>query len=98
MQSSRTVRGTRKDALRVAAEMSLRRPTAAVHRVTVAEMLDLWAENRAPSWSPSTVLNQASRIRSVKSDRIAVLPLSRLTAVEVDQWHVRLAQRGLGEG
>ena len=59
VQSSRTVRGTRKDALRVAAEMSLRRPTAVVHRVTVAQMLDLWAENRAPSWSPSTVLNQA---------------------------------------
>jgi len=98
MQSSRSVRGTRRDALRVAAEMTLRRPTAAVHRVSVGEMLDLWAENQQSSWSPSTIHNHRSRIRMVKRDRIAELPLARLTAVDVDQWHARLVRRGLGEG
>ncbi len=98
LQSSRTVRGTRRDALCVAAEMTLRRPTAAVHRISVGEMLDLWAENQNSSWSPSTVHNHRSRIRMVKTDRIAETPLARLTAVDVDQWHARLVRRGLGEG
>jgi integrase len=91
------VRGTKKDAQRLVAEMTVRAPTASVARVTVSEMLDLWAENAKASWSPSTESNQLSRIRLVKSDRISTLSISRLTAVEVDQWHARLERRGVGE-
>ena len=40
---SRTVQGTKRDAQRVAAELTLRAPTASVARMTTAEMLDLWA-------------------------------------------------------
>lgn len=98
VQVSRTVRGSKKDAQRLAAELTLRRPTAAVARVTVAEMLDLWAETMRGTWAPQTERDQLSRIRRVKSDRIALIPLSRLTAVEVDRWHARLARQGLGEG
>jgi len=97
IQFSRTVRGTKKDAQRLAAEMTVRAPTASVARVSVSEMLDLWAENTKASWSPSTESNQLSRIRLVKSDRISNLSISRMTAVEVDQWHARLEQRGVGE-
>ena len=97
MQLSRTVRGTKRDAQRLAAQMTVKAPTASVARVSVSEMLDLWAENPKASWSPSTESNQLSRIRLVKSDRISSLSLSRLTAVDVDQWHARLERRGLGE-
>ncbi len=92
------MRGTRKDAQRVAAEMTLKPSTVAARRLTVAEMLDLWAETEGPTWAPSTERDQRSRIRLVQSDRIAALPLSRLSAVEVDRWHARLAGRGVGEG
>jgi integrase len=97
VQISKTVRGSKKDAQRLAAEMTRRAPTAAVARVTVAEMLDLWVENARDSWAPSTGENQLSRIRLVKADRIAKLTLGKLSAVDVDQWHSRLARRGLGE-
>ncbi|MHB8827384.1 MAG: tyrosine-type recombinase/integrase [Acidimicrobiales bacterium] len=98
VQISKTVRGTKKDAQRVAAEMTMRPSTVAARRLSVAEMLDLWAETEAPTWAPSTERDQLSRIRRVKSDRIASLPLSRLSAVEVDRWHARLVGRGVGEG
>ncbi len=75
----------------------MRAPTASVARVSVSEMLDLWSENTKASWSPSTESNQLSRIRLVKSDCISKLPISRLTAVEVDQWHARLERQGVGE-
>ncbi len=78
--------------------MTLKPSTVAARRLTVAEMLDLWAETEGPTWAPSTERDQRSRIRLVKSDRIAALPLSRLSAVEVDRWHARLAGRGVGEG
>jgi integrase len=98
VQTSRTVRGTKKDALRVAAEMSLLPSTASVVRVTVAQMLDLWEEHEEPTWAPSTIQVQRSRVRTVKSDRIASVLVSRLSAVEVDRWHSRLARQGAGEG
>ena len=98
VQVSRSVRGTKKDAQRVAAEMTLKPSTVAARRLTVAEMLDLWAETEGPTWAPSTERDQRSRILLVKADRIAALPLSRLSAVEVDRWHARLAGRGVGEG
>jgi len=60
-------------------------------------MLDLWADSARATWSPGTEQNQLSRIRLVKTDRIASLSLSRLTAVDVDQWHARLERQGVGE-
>ena len=89
VQVSRSVRGPRKDAQRVAAEMTLRPSTVAARRLSVAEMLDLWAETEGPTWAPSTERDQLSRIRLVKLDLIASLHLSRLSAVEVGQWSGR---------
>src|ERR1035437_10047877 len=98
IQSSRTVRGTKKDAQRLAAEMTLRPTSSGANRITVAHMLDLWAEKETASWSPSTTSNQLSRIRLIKADRIGSIVLPRLSAVDVDHWHSRLAKRGVGEG
>ena len=98
VQSSQTVRGTKKDAQRLAAEMTVCPSTMSSQRVSVAQMLDLWVENESPSWAPSTERDQLSRIKLVKSDRIASVLLPRLTAVEVDRWHSRLTKQGVGEG
>lgn len=97
VQTSRTVRGTKKDAQRIAAEMTVRTPTVSAVRISVSEMLDLWADSARAAWSPGTEQNQLSRIRLVKTDRIASPSLSRLTAMDVDQWHARLERQGVGE-
>ena len=98
VQTSRTVRGTKKDAQRLAAEMTVRPGTTSIHRYSVADMLDLWVENQRATWAPNTEPNQLSRIRQIKKDKIASIQLFRLTAVDVDRWHARLARQGTGEG
>lgn len=97
IQTSRTVHGTKKDAQRVAAELTVRASTVSATRISVSQMLDLWADNARATWSPGTEQNQLSRIRLVKADRIASLSLSKLTAVDVDQWHARLERQGVGD-
>jgi integrase len=96
-QVSRTVRGGKREAERVAAELTLRRGSAA-GKVTVSELLDLWMEQLTPTWSPSTVANHKSRVALVKADPIAKVRLARLSAVDVDRWHARLARNGVGDG
>ena len=97
IQVSKTVRGGRRDANKVAAGMTLTSATASA-KVTVGQLLDLWVDQQASSWAPSTEQNQRSRVRLVKADPIADVPLVRLTAVDVDRWHARLARGGVGEG
>jgi hypothetical protein len=98
VQISRTVRGTQRDARRVAQELDSEASTARGARTTVAEVLDLWVETTEDSWAPSTVDTQRSRVKLIKADAIASLTLARLSAPDVDSWHVRLVRRGVGDG
>ena len=95
-QVSRTVHGTKRQAQRVAAELTVRPPAASEGR-TVADALDAWLETRSPTWAASTVRDQTSRVSLVKADRIACAQLGRLTVADVDRWHARLRSRGVGE-
>lgn len=97
VQVGKTVRGGKREAQRVAAELTLK-PAAAPSKITVGELLDLWLDQRADTWAPQTLRNQQSRVRIVKRDALARIPLVRLTAVDVDRWHARLARSGTGEG
>ncbi|MHB1519514.1 MAG: hypothetical protein ACYCVN_13925 [Acidimicrobiales bacterium] len=94
---SRTVLGGRRDAERVVAELTLRRGSEA-GKVTVSELLDLWMEQHAPSWPPSTIENHKSRVAQVKADPIAEVHLAKLSSADVDRWHTRLARNGIGDG
>lgn len=96
-QVSRTVRGTKRDAKRAAAELDSR-PASVGSKHTVAEILDLWVQRNTATWAPSTSRDQRSRVASVQADAIARTPLARLTAVDVDHWHTRLRASGAGEG
>jgi integrase len=96
VQISRTVRGTKRDARRAAQELASEASTARGARTTVAELLDLWVETTEGSWAPSTTDTQRSRVNLIKADAIASLTLARLSAPDVDSWHVRLAKRGVG--
>jgi len=88
---SRTVRGPKRDAKRVVAELTVRRSSGAA-KVTMGELLDLWVDQFEPAWAVSTIQNQKSRVAMVKTDPIAKVRLVRLTAVDVDRWHARLAR------
>jgi integrase len=98
VQVSRTVRGTKRDARRVADQLATTTSSAKGARTTVAELLDASLETMDGSWAPSTSENQRSRVALVKQDRIAQVTLAKLTAPEVAAWHARLARRGAGEG
>jgi hypothetical protein len=83
-QVSRTVHGTKRDAQRAAAEMTLR-PSKSGGR-TVAALLDLWLEQNGPVWAPSA-RDQVSRAALVKADPISQLSVARLSVADVDRWH-----------
>ena len=94
-QVSRTVHGTKKDAKRVAAELTMK-PSNAGGR-TVGELLDRWLELNEAGWSPTTRRDQASRVALIKTDRIARLAVARLTPSDVVGWHTRLRRSGVGD-
>lgn len=96
-QVSRTVRGGKKDAQRVAAEMTIR-PTGRAAGRAVADVLDQWVEHNEAAWAPSTRRDQLSRAGLVKADPIARIAVARLAVADVDRWHSRLRRAGAGEG
>lgn len=97
VQVSRTVRGGKKDAERVASELELK-PSRPDARRTVAELLDEWRALKEASWAPYTRRDQESRSRSIAADRIGKVPVARLQVTDVDAWIVRLRKAGVGEG
>ena len=94
-QVSRTVHGTKKDARRVAAELTLK-PSNAAGR-TVGDLLSAWIEVNADAWAPSTLRDQTSRADRIRNDPIALMPLARLAPADLDRWHGRLRKAGIGE-
>ncbi len=95
-QISRTVHGSKRDAQRVAAELTVR-PAHTGGR-TVADLLDLWVQQNESTWAPSSRRDQVSRAALVKADPIGRIPVARLGVSDVDRWHVRLRRSGAGEG
>ncbi len=97
IQVSRTVRGGKRDAQRVAAELVVK-PATRSGRQNVAELLRYWQDLRGPSWSPLTARAHASRSRSIAEDPIASLAVGRLQVADIDAWVARMRKRGVGEG
>ncbi|MEO5900307.1 MAG: site-specific integrase [Ilumatobacteraceae bacterium] len=95
-QVSRTVRGSKRDAQRTAAQLTIAPPSPLAGR-TVAEAMDAWLETNTPTWAASTIRDQASRVGLVKRDPIARIEVGRLTVADVDRWHARVRSRGVGE-
>lgn len=95
-QVSRTVRGTKRAAQKLAAELTVAPPPPSEGH-TVADALDAWMETNTPTWATSTVRDQTSRASLVKADKIARIVVDRLSVADVDRWHTRLRQRRVGE-
>lgn len=94
-QISRTVRGGKRDAQRLAVELEgCAGRTSAAGR-NVRDVLDAWVEHNADVWAPSSLRDQRSRVNSIKADdKLARMPVARLSAADVEQWHARLRRAG----
>jgi integrase len=97
VQVSRTVRGGKRDAQRVAAELKVK-PATQSGRRTVAELLADWQELRDSGWAPTTVSANRNRVKSLLEDKISTVAVGRLQVVDVEAWIARLRKRGVGEG
>lgn len=96
VQTSRTVRGTKRDAMRLAASFDSRPATHAAGR-TVADVLNAWVEVNQEIWAESSRRDQEGRVRKVLADSIASVPVSRLGVEDVERWHARMRRAGVGE-
>ena len=83
VHSSRTVRGGKRDAERVAAELETK-PARQAGRRTVADVLEEWGKHKEPTWAPYTRRDQLSRARGIAEDRTGRLPVGRLEVRDVD--------------
>ncbi|MEO0492048.1 MAG: site-specific integrase [Actinomycetota bacterium] len=95
-QVSRTVHGTKRDAQRVAAELTVKPARNAGGR-KVGQLLDEWLEIKAPSWAPLTVRDQTSRSALIQRDPIASMSVASLGVSDIDRWVARLRKSGAGE-
>jgi integrase len=95
-QVSKTVKGSKRAAERVAAELMLQ-PAMSAGR-TVAEVLEIWFEHNRSTWTPQSERDQRSRVAQVKKDPIASMRLARLGVADVERFHDRLRRAGAGDG
>ncbi len=95
-QVSRTVHGTKEDALSAAALLTVAAVGRAAGRA-VADVLDAWVARSSPMWAPASHRDQTSRVARIKVDRIARVPLARLGVADVERWHGRLRAEDLSD-
>lgn len=95
-QVSRTVHGTKKDAQRVAAEMTVV-PNRSAGGRRIADLLDDWLEINTASWAPLTIRDQTSRANLIRADSIAQQSVAAVGVADIDRWVIRLRRAGVGE-
>jgi hypothetical protein len=94
-QTSRTVRGGKRDAQRVAVELEGGPGRASAAGRTVRDVLDEWVEHNSATWAPSSARDQRSRVKAIKTDdTLARMPVARLSVADVERWHARLRRAG----
>jgi integrase len=96
-QVSRTVHGGKKDAQRVAAQLTAR-PAARSGGRTVSALLAEWFALNEDTWAASSRRDRASRIEFIGADPIAKIPVARLSVADVERWIARMRKAGIGDG
>lgn len=96
VQTSRTIRGTKRDALRLAAGFDSRPATRSGGR-TVGDILNAWVEVNQEVWAESSRRDQEGRVGKVLADPIASVRAARFGIADVERWHARMRRAGVGE-
>ena len=78
VQISKTVRGTKKDARRLAAQLTLK-PSPSAGRRTVAELLDDYVTHKTPTWSIQTRAHHRGRLKAILADPISKMAVARVS-------------------
>ena len=58
-------------------------------------MLDAWIDQNIDTWAQASARDQQSRVRSIKRDKIARIPIAQLSIADVERWHTRLRRAGM---
>lgn len=95
-QVSRTVRGGKRDAQRVAAELTAK-PAPRIAGRTVGDVLHAWLEAGTPTWAESTRRDARSRVALIARDPIVRMQAGKLGVADVERWHARLRRAEVGE-
>ena len=95
VQVSKSVRGSKKDAQRLAAQLTLR-PARGAGRRTVSELLDDYVKHRTPTWSLQTRTTYRGRVNAINEDPITSIAVARLSVRDVDAWVLRMRQDQVG--
>ncbi|MGI9053901.1 MAG: tyrosine-type recombinase/integrase [Ilumatobacteraceae bacterium] len=95
-QLSKTIHGGKREAQRVAAEMEAGGRVSSGGRL-ISDVLDAWVAQSLDTWAPSSARDQESRVRTIKKDQIARLPVARLSVGDVERWHTRVRRAGMGD-
>lgn len=94
-QISRTVRGGKRDAQRLAVQLEAGPGRATAAGRTVSDVLDAWVEHNSDTWAPSSARDQRSRVKAIKTDDVLVrLSVARLSVADIERWHARLRRAG----
>lgn len=94
-QVSQTVRGTKREAQRVAARLESGPRVSAAGR-TVADVLAVWRETNEAVWAESTKRDYAGRAKAIADDTIGRIAVARLGVGDVERWHARMRRAGVG--
>lgn len=94
-QISRTVRGSKRYAQRISAQLEVGPGSASPAGRTVEDVLDAWIDQNIDTWAPASARDQQSRVRSIKRDKIARMSIAQLSIADVERWHTRLGQAGM---
>ena len=94
-QVSQTVRGTKREAQRVAARLESGPRSTAGGR-TVADVLTVWRETNDGVWAESSKRDNASRAARIAEDAIGRIAVARLGVSDVERWHTRMRRAGVG--
>ena len=95
-QVSRTVRGTKRDAKRVAAALEARPAPNAAGRA-VRDVIEGWRETNSHAWSEMSKRDYAGRAAKILEDPIADVAIARLGVADVERWHARMRNSGVGD-
>jgi integrase len=95
-QVSRTLKGTKREAQRLAASLESRPAPHAAGR-SVADVLNAWVELNEATWATASRRDQSSRVQRVLADPIATVPVARLGVADVERWHARMRLAKVGE-
>jgi hypothetical protein len=96
-QLSRTVRGGKREALRVAAELDVGPGRSPPAGRSVSDVLDALVDQNVDTLHSRRLRDQQSRMRLIKKDQIARVPLACLTVGDVERWHTRLRAAGMAD-